>query len=218
MTRYPPPDRFDGTPQRWPLPAGTALSRVHQDRFGSTSFNPVPSDVLYGGGRFDATADDPHGFIYAALDDGPALAETLMRDIPGDDRGYRFLPKKHWKGRELSRLTTTVALSLVALRTGTDLGGIGQDAWLTNCDADEYPHTRDWCRWLREQDPTTHGAAWLSKRDPGETVLILWEDRCPPGALVAAASPLPGGCRFNDPAGAQWLRSELIKYRVTIRI
>jgi hypothetical protein len=217
MTRQAPPARFTGSPHRWTLPGGSTLSRVHQDRFASTSFNSVSSDVLFGGGRFDATDRDSHGFLYAALKDGAALAETLMREIPSDDRGYRFLRKPLWRGRELSRLSTTSNLSLVALRTGEELGAIGQDGWLTSCDADEYPQTREWSRWLRLQASDAHGATWLSKRDPGEIVMVLWEDRCPPDALVPAAGPLPGRTRFDNLDGFDWLRDALARYRVTIR-
>ena len=217
MTRQQPPARFTGALRRWPLPAGSTLSRVHPDRFASTQFNPISSDLLFGGGRFDATDRDPHGFLYAALHDGPAIAETLLRDIPSNDRGYRFLPKAAWRGRQLSRLTNTMDLTLIALRTGKDLGAIGQDSWLTSCDADEYPQTREWSRWLRQHEPSAHGAAWLAKRDPGETVTVLWEDRCPPGTLIHAPGPLATPCRFDDPAGGAWLRSELTHFRVAIR-
>jgi len=140
-----------------------------------------------------------------------------MRDVPGDDRGYRFLPKVSWRSRQLSRLTTTVDLSLIALRTGKDLGAIGQDSWLTSCDADDYPQTREWSRWLRQTDPTAHGAVWLSKRDPGETVMVIWEDRCPRGALVPAPGPIAVPCRFDADDGFVWLRANLGHYRVAIR-
>jgi hypothetical protein len=133
----------------------------------------VAADVLFGGGRFDATERDPHGFLYAALDDGPAVAEALLRNIMSDHRGYRLLPRPSWAGRELSRLTTTIPLTLIALRTGTDLGTVGQDSWLTTCDPDDYPQTREYAKWLRNLSAAAHGAAWLSKRDPGATVLVL---------------------------------------------
>ena len=91
------------------------------------------------------------------------------------------------------------------------------NGWLTSCDADEYPQTRAWSRWLRERSDDAQGAVWLSKRDPGETVMVLWEDRCPTDVLVSAPGPLPGPCRFDEPDGLDWLRDALAGYRVTIR-
>jgi hypothetical protein len=199
------------------LPAGTTLSRVHLARYPSEGFNPVEADLLYAGGRFDSTSVDPYGFLYAALTDGGAIAETLLRDIPANDRGGRFLSRVRWHERQLSRVTTTGDLTLITLQTGADLGAIGQDTWLTMCDGDDYPQTRDWAHWLRGLVPTAQGIIWLSKREPGVPVLILFEDRCPADVLTPAPGPLPAPCLFANPAGADWLKAQLAPYRVSIR-
>lgn len=217
MTRQPPPARFTGAPADYLLPAGRYLSRVHGAAYPGASFNPVASDVLFGGGRFDATADDRYGFLYAAETDEAAVAEALLRDIDANDRGARFLAKKYWCTRQLSRMQTTVPLPLISLRSGADLGAIGQDTWLTTCDPDDYPQSRAWAHWLRSIASDACGIIWVSKREPTAHAVVLFEDRCPPGAIVPAPGPLAAPCEFGQAAGFQWLRGCLAKYRVAIR-
>ncbi|HET9197264.1 MAG TPA: RES family NAD+ phosphorylase [Solirubrobacterales bacterium] len=215
--REPPPARFTGEVATTVLTAGTVLARVHQTVYGPVDYNPVGSDVLFGGGRFDSTAEDPYGFLYGAATDRAALAEALLRDVPADDRGARFLAKKYWRGRGLSRFEVTRSLTLVSLVSGEDLGAIGQDTWLTTCDPGDYPQTRAWAHWLRRRREDAAGLVWLSKRQPGVRSFCLFGDRCPPGALVPAAGPLPGPCAFEAEDGFAWLRENLAGFRVAIR-
>ena len=217
MTKRPPPRDFRGAPNTTLLPAGTTLSRVHLAKYPPHGFNPVEADLLYAGGRFDSTEQDAYGFLYAGLTDGAAIAETLLRDLPANDRGARFLPRVLWRDRQLSRVATTTDLTLITLQSGSDLGAIGQDTWLTMCDADDYPQTRDWAHWLRAIDQDARGIIWLSKREPGVPVLVLFDDRCPPAALAPAPGPLPMPCHFSDPTGTTWLKTQLASYRVSIR-
>jgi len=199
------------------LDRGTILSRVHSSAYSATSFNPNQADVLYGGGRFDSTWDDSYAFTYAARSDDAAVAETLLRDMNADDRGDRFLPKIYWRGRQLSRVRLTDSVDLISLRSGRDLAAIGQDSWLTSCGADEYPQTRAWAHWLRRICSAAAGIVWLSKRDPGSEVLVLFEDRCPSDLLMEVPGPLSGSCAFDDDGGFDWLRATLARYRVGIR-
>jgi hypothetical protein len=155
--------------------------------------------------------------MYTAVTDEAALAETLLRGLDANDRGSRLLIRERWHPRQLSRVSTTAELTVVTLKSGADLGAIGQDTWLTMCDPDDYPQTREWAHWLRRVDPGAQGIVWLSKREPGVPVLVLFEDRCPTDNLTAAPGPLPGPCRFAEPAGADWLKGRLAPYRVTIR-
>jgi len=217
VPRQPPPRRFDGEVASVEIAAGTVLSRVHRTDFGAEDFNPVGSDVLFGGGRFDSTAEDPYGYLYAGETDRAALAETLLRDLPANDRGARFLPKESWRGRRLSRLELTQALRVVSLVSGEDLGAVGQDTWLTACDPDDYPQTRRWAHWLRRIEPAAAGMLWLSKRQPGSLSVCLFEDRVPPGSLVEAGGPLAGPCVFEEDDGFDWLRANLAAFRVAIR-
>jgi hypothetical protein len=217
VPKQPPSERFTGAAEICDLPAGTVLSRVHRTHYGAEDFNPVASDVVFGGGRFDATELDRYDYLYAGEGDATAVAEALLRDIDSNDRGYRFLHKKYWGGRQLSRLRTTTAVPLVALRTGIELGAVGADTWLATCDPDEYPQTRAWGHWLRSIVPTAAGFAWLSKREPGTTSYVLFGDRCPTEVLLPNPGPLPVSCAFDDPEGQTWLRDHLAKYRVSIR-
>jgi RES domain len=217
VTRQPPPASFSGTPNQTTLAAGTVLSRVHRTQYGSREFNPHGSDILWGGGRFDSTEKDRYPFLYAGQTDDVAVAEALLRDIDADDHGSRFLAKKYWRGRQLSRLRTTEDVRLVSLRTGKDLGAIGQDTWLTTCNAQEYAFTREWAQWLRTQAADAAGLVWHSKREPGQQSLVLFEDRCPGGLLEDAPGPLATDCVFDQEVGFQWLRTTLAQYRVGIR-
>lgn len=218
MVRQAPPSRFDGTPETHVLPAGTIVSRVHPFAYAATAFNPTTADPLFGGSRFDSTPTDPYEYLYGGADDAVAIAETLLRDIPADDRGGRFLPKRGWRGRTLSRLETTTPLTLISLRSGTDLAAIGQDTWLTWCDAADYPQTRAWAHWQRTIAPTVAGLVWLSKREPGREAYIFFGDRCPPGTFTDAPGPLSPPAPFDDPLGFAWLRATLRPYRVSIRL
>ncbi|HEX8645752.1 MAG TPA: RES family NAD+ phosphorylase [Thermoleophilaceae bacterium] len=217
MTRQPPPGSYTGTPATTEVPAGTVLSRVHRTAHAACGFNPIASDILFGGGRFDATDDESYGYLYAGESDEAAVAEALLRDVDANDRGYRFLAKRYWRGRQLSRVRTTRPVTVVSLRSGTDLGAIGQDTWLTTCDADDYPQTRNWAHWLRQIVPDAAGIVWISKREPAAEAFVLFEDRCPAGFLTDAFGPLPFPCVFEEDDGCAWLRMTLARYRVTIR-
>ncbi|MEQ1736479.1 MAG: RES family NAD+ phosphorylase, partial [Rhodoglobus sp.] len=166
---------------------------------------------------FDSTALDTYEYLYAGESDSTAIAEALLRDVEANDRGYRFLSKNVWGGRQLSRVETAAALQIVSLRTGQDLGAIGADTWLTTSDPDDYPQTRAWAKWLRSVCPSASGVAWLSKREPGTTSYVIFGDRCPAGALHLSAPPVPGACVFDEPDGFDWLRNHLAPYRVSIR-
>jgi hypothetical protein len=217
VTRQPPPPSFTGSPHLTTLDAGTVLSRVHQTRYAGREFNPHGSDVLWGGGRFDSTDRDPYPFLYGGQSDDVAVAEALLRDIDADDRGSRFLAKKYWRGRKLSRLITTQDVQVISLRTGKDLGAIAQDTWLTMCNAQDYPFTRDWARWLRDQAVDAAGIVWYSKREPGQESFVLFEDRCPTGLLENVPGPVASECVFEEDKGFAWLRTTLAPYRVAIR-
>lgn len=199
------------------LVAGTVLSVVHKAAYEATSFNPNSASVLFGGGRFDPTSEQPYGYLYAGESDEAAVAEALLRDVPADDRGCRFLPRKHWAGRQLSRVQVTSPVPLISIRSGGDLGAVGQDTWLTTCDSRDYPQTRAWAHWLRDACADAAGIVWLSKREPAAEVLVLFEDRSPDGLLVDAPGPLAGPCPFDADEGFDWLRAALAAYRVSIR-
>jgi RES domain len=216
-----PPARYNGTPNLRQLRRGTCLWRVHKEAHGSRSFNPKPVDSLFGGARFDATADDLYPYYYAALEERTAIAETLLRDLEPDDEGMRALSRAAVTGRQLSAVVLTKDLEMVSLVTGQDLGTIGQDAWLVTAPAHQYPQTRAWAHWLRTQAGQAHGFIWSSLRDPGSMAVVLFGDRCAAdfGAdyeqtLLHEVPEL--AIALDDKDGAAWLNQLLDPYRVAI--
>lgn len=227
MTLAPPPADYDGTPARYRLARGTRLWRVHERKYGATAFNPAARD-LYRGGRFDASEADPYPFLYAALSDTTAVAESMLRDLDPGDQGMRLVPAGRVTGTRLSGLTVTRDLCLVSLIAGADLAAIGQDAWLVTARQTEYAYTRDWACWLRGQAPWAHGLAWDSLRDRGSVAVILFGDRLAsgPGAdavgfagcakPVLIEEPQLAVDLDDDAAGTAWLNERLCRYRAVV--
>jgi hypothetical protein len=92
------------------LPSGTALYRVHRFPHKVSEFNST-SATPYAGGRFDSP-DGTYAHLYAGQSEAAAIAETLLRSLPSNEKG-RFLPKARLKDRVLSELRTTRDLELV---------------------------------------------------------------------------------------------------------
>lgn len=213
MPLGPPPDKYTGQPASWVLPAGTPLWRVHHKSRSPAGFNEAPAHKYFGGGRFDATADDNYPYLYAASADTTALAETLLRSLPFAPRHKRTLPRKSLSGRRLCRLETTTDLTFLSLLSSTDLAAVKQDDWLIYSEARDYAFTRHWAHWLRDQAAWAQGLVWRTRRDIGEFSAVLFGDRCPPGALQAAGRP---GLVLDDAAGARQLNEMLAAYDVRV--
>ena len=216
-----PPTEYDGAPRFHELRRGTCLWRVHSRAFRASAFNPRPADPLFGGARFDATTDDRYPYYYAALDETTAVAETMLRGLDPDEKGWRALQRPAVDGRRISGLTLTHNLELVSLVTGRDLAAIGQDAWLVTTPAHHYPQTRAWAHWLRGQAKQAHGFIWSSLREPGCMVVILFGDRCArdfgDGYEQSLLHEVPElATDLDDTDGARWLNSLLEPYRVAI--
>ena len=216
-----PPVRYTGTPNRQPLRRGTCLWRVHSQARSPGSFKSSPADPLFGGARFDATDTDLYPYYYAALDENTAIAETFLRDLEPDEEGMRAIPRKLVTGRVLSGLTLTKDLELVSLVTGQDLGSIGQDSWLINAPARDYPQTRAWAHWLRGQAAWAQGFTWSSARDQGSLAVVLFGDRCedifgPDYARVLLHEVPELAVVLDDKDGALWLNRLLEPYRAAI--
>lgn len=216
-----PPAHFDGTPNRRALGRGTCLWRVHARAYSAHAFKPVPSDLLFGGARFDSTDADPYPYWYAALDEITAVAETLLRDLHPDERGTRVLTRTHVENRKLSGLTLTRDLNLVSLLTGLDLAAVAQDAWLVTSPGHDYPQTRAWAHWLRRHAPWAHGLIWSSLRNPGRPAITLFGDRCAAdfgadyeSSLLHEVPEL--AVDLDDKAGIEWLNGLLEPYRVAV--
>lgn len=210
----PPPLSATVSPHWATLPAGTELWRVHKHCWPVADFNPNGVDPWFGGGRFDATSADSYRFLYAAPEQQTALLETLVRSIPFDEKGHRLIKRAAITGRQLAALRPDRDLRLVALRTHVDLAAVCQDEWLLQADPRDYPQTRQWGRWLREQAPEADGFIWRSRRRLDSDSLILFDDRCD-----ATLTEVPGSAiRLDDADGARWLNKCLAEYRISVRL
>ena len=217
--RQAPPPQYDGAPASLLLAAGTKLTRIHSAEFAVTDFNGTVARHPLRGGRFDATPDDPYGFLYAADDDATAVSEVLLRDLPLDERGARLLPRARLRNLRIGWLATTRDIQLVDLRSGRDLAAIGQDTWLTTGPASDYELTREWASAIRDWAPWCSGLTWRSHREPEGIAFILFEDRVPRDCLaeVSAGVPLMGDDqRLDDGIGRLYVERILENYRVAL--
>lgn len=194
MVRRLPPDDCpsDAGPIRLHLPPGKVLLRVHSERFGADSFNLTVITAKREPGRFDS-ADGDYGVLYAADGERTAMAEAFLRGEPVSGP-TRILPRRRLAGVLLSEVMVRQQLSLVSLIGGAALGRVGQDAWLTSCDEDDFDVTRQYAKAIRRWAPWAQGLAWHSKRDNTGRSLVLFSDRLDAGDLEAGASR-----RLDDP-------------------
>ncbi|MGW5420963.1 RES family NAD+ phosphorylase [Streptomyces sp. NPDC003943] len=186
MARQIPPTGVPMRPLTHTVPAGTRLWRLHEHRFAATGFNPTLAHEFFRGSRFDATEKDPYPYLYAALDPVTALSEVLLRSVEFDDAiGVRLVPWAQASRYRLSVLRTTVELRLVDLTSAEGLAAVWQDAWLVDCEEEDYAKTRYWARLIREHSTGTAGLLWQSKRCRPRPALQLFGDRCGDGPLLA---------------------------------
>jgi hypothetical protein len=219
VPNVPPPTDYDGDPIRWSLPAGTHLSRVHGVTHETRTFNPTVADQHWGGGRFDATDDDRYGYIYAGASDLVSVSEALLRDLPFDDHGARFLARKALEEKRLGWLTPRFQLDLVSLRSGADLAAVSQDTWLTQAPSRDYPFTRRWGHAIRRWAPWAAGFVWFSRLEPDGMSFVFFDDRCPSDAFdeIVHGTPVPtADSRLDTGAGHLYARGLLERYRVTV--
>jgi len=201
------------------LPAGTTLTRVHSAAFRVTEFNPTLARCNGLGGRFDATLADPYALLYAAADDATAVSETLLRDLPIDERGARLLRRAGLAKLRISWLRPTLDLELVSLRSGRDLAAVGQDPWLTIAPAAEFAMTRRWSSALRAWAPWAAGLTWRSHREPEGFVYVFFDDHCPDGCFAELTDGrlVPSDDRNLDTgAGRLYVEGILASYRVAL--
>jgi hypothetical protein len=174
----------------------------------------VPSDPLFGGGRFDSTSMDTYSFFYAGLTPETALCETLLRSLKFTGCSRQLL-RTEVRGRALSRLTTTAPLTMLSLASAVDLASICQpDDWLLRADGHEYAQTRAWAHWLRKQDATVNGFIWQSRYNVPHEAIILFGDRCPD--RDTALTIVEESIRLDDAGGAGYLNRCLAPFSVSI--
>ncbi|MFJ9461629.1 sigma-70 family RNA polymerase sigma factor [Kitasatospora sp. NPDC101447] len=185
MSVLPPPSRpLAGEAVH--IPEGTPLHRTHHERRAPTMYSPVVAG-LFGGGRFDATPEDPYPFLYAAFSPEIALWATLVRDTPFDDTAFRTIPRAAIRGRALAEVRTAEPLALLDLTTDAALTRVGASPALVHADSRDFVHTRAWAALLREHNPWAQGFLWPS-RHPDRNLVVLFGDRCPENALTEVGS------------------------------
>ncbi|MFF9527048.1 RES family NAD+ phosphorylase [Streptomyces achromogenes] len=214
MPNVPPPAALPGTPTKVTLPEGTSLFRVHASALAGAAFNPVPAGRLYGGGRFDATEDRPYTYLYAGLAPAAAVCESLLRSVPfAADGGPRLLPRTGIARKRCTFLRLATDVTVVSLMSGADLAAVGQDSWLVQAEAAEYPWTRNWGHWIRDRtEAWAQGFVWPSKREPADRVVILFGDRCATDTVTECAPAVD----FGTPDGEDWLNTVLAPYHARL--
>lgn len=207
MVRRDPPDDCPSPlgPARRVLHAGTTLWRVHASRYAPSGFKPA---AVPGSGRFDAT-DGDYGVLYAADDERTTFAEAFVR---GDavTGSVRIVTRKRIEDTRISPVIVRQGLPLVSLIGGPALGRLGQDAWLTSCDEDDYDVTQRYARAIRRWAPWASGLVWLSKRDNLHRAYVLFSDRVPPDALEDGAG------RALDDSGDPYAKVMLARLSVNL--
>ncbi|MDF5757505.1 RES family NAD+ phosphorylase [Spongiactinospora sp. TRM90649] len=175
MGRELPPLDYDGAPHGMLLSPDTVLWRVHSATRAPGSFKPARVELSTG--RFDCTEEDPYPSLYVAFDKTTALTEVLLRSLPFERRGHRYLPYETIRGRRLTALRVTGELRLVNLISGGGLGAVCQDEWLIHSAEKDFAYTRQWARWLRGVDPAAAGIIWTTRRNLVRRSVVLFGDR-----------------------------------------
>jgi hypothetical protein len=207
MPRCEPPRRCPGTPVLVTRKRGTSLYRVHSAVYRGNEFNPEPATNPRRGGRFDHTSRG-EAFLYAGSTIGAAIAETLMRDLPSEPTA-RYVPFGQLQGRAISRLRLRREMTLVLLR-GRGLSELGQDRWLTTCEAVDYPSTRKWAAAIREWVPDAAGFAWLDRLQD-RFAYIFYRSRVAPRDFEIVWTR-----RADEGRGLQSVRYHLRKHRADV--
>lgn len=136
-------------------------------------FNHTPSPTRLQGGRFDSL-DGGYGYLYLGDSDGSAIAETLCRDLPMNGSA-RIVPRSTIRHRRLTSVVTEAELLVVSLH-GAALTQLGQDLWLTKCEASEYELTRRWAAAIRSWRPDAVGFEYRPRHDEDRLSWVLFED------------------------------------------
>lgn len=163
----------------------------------------------YSGGRFDAAAPEV-GRLYAGDSIHAVVAETLLRDTPLVDEGWRSIPFASVAGRALTVLRLLRDVELVSLH-GAALAAVGQGLWLTKCDSADYPMTRAWGEALRVACPASQGFVWRGRFDEDRLCYVFYSDRMESSGFEAS-STIP----LDDGAGLEAVRRVLLDFRTVI--
>ena len=194
------------------LAADTVTWRVHKEGRLDV-FNPRPQPEPFGGGRFDGNHAFPYPFTYLGVERETALTEKLLRNLKYRPDGTRIVPRLEARRHKLVAVRTTRKVRLLDLTTSEALSGIFADEWLIHSGMPEYPKTRAWAHWLREQLPAAEGFIWPSKRNIGGRAIILFGDRCQGAVEFDRAE---AELKLYDEPGTKQINELLRRYRASI--
>lgn len=214
MPAIPPPPRCPGAIVFRHLEAGSRVWRVHSSRWDADSFNPSAAPSVLRGGRFDSV-DGSFAYTYVGEDEEAAVAETIMRDLPFDGHP-RIVLKTRFEDKFVTGVEVLRQLSLVSL-LGADLTQVGQDLWLTKCDADEYLLTRAWSAAIRGWAPNADGFVYRCRHDEERLAYVLFDDGDVPvsrarGSLRATLDTLS----LRSPGGLEVLRRVASRHNASL--
>ena len=156
------------------LAAGTTVWRVHSSRRSALAPNPTAQPDEFSGGRFDSL-DGTYAYLYIAASPDGAIAVTICRDLPLDPTVARIVPASAVTGRTLTALTLTRTLTVAALH-GPHLSAVGQDLWLTKCEARHYVTTRKWAHAIHAADPAIGGLVYRPRHNEDTLAWVLTTD------------------------------------------
>ena len=170
----PPPGGLVRPAHRSTLAAGTTVWRVHSSRRSALVPNPTAQPDEFSGGRFDSL-DGTYAYLYIADSPDGAIAETICRDLPLDPTVARIVPASAVTGRTLTALTLTRIVAVAVLH-GPHLSAVGQDLWLTKCEARHYVTTRKWAHAIGAADPALGGLAYRPRHNEDTLAWVLTTD------------------------------------------
>jgi len=203
-----PSRRCPGVPVTVTLRRGTTLQRIHKDRYRGNQFNATAATSPNKGGRFDHTSPG-EAFLYAGSTLAVAVAETILHDVPAQPTP-RHVPFKKIEGRIISRLRLRRAIKLVSLRI-EDLDELGQDEWLTGCEAADYPFTRKWAAAIRGWVPTAGGFVWQARQLKTRLAYVFYWPRANPRDFEVISTR-----KADEGSGLRSVRRVLKKHQAVV--
>lgn len=160
--------------------AGTAIHRIHLERYRADQFNPG----LHGNARFSPIRDahgQPIPTLYGGTSFDCAAMETVFHDVPFV-AGFKTYDTGKLNEQQHSQLRCLQDLLLVDLSSkALRKLGVARNR-LIDTEKDQYPTTRQWAEAIHRQRDDVQGLCWTSRQDDSERALMLFGDR------VAAAT------------------------------
>lgn len=160
------------------IPAGQVLHRVHRTQHGPVFFGPgtgVPPTY-----RFDS-ATGRFGVLYVGVALEGALAETILRNPQ-----RLMVAMSEITSRSATKLACERDLRVVTMH-GAGLQALGTDNAIST---GPYEPCGVWADALWDHPEQPDGIAYLSRHDPSEVCLALFE-RQPIGFTIHETRPLP---------------------------